>query len=1428
MKTRLFAFLAMALLAPITRAASPSVVLSDSQGISGFELYGNGIFWWDEHGVCGTEFPNDATVRVRGVINGGTHNVERSCEISQGNYNNVVRDDSYAYFFSNRQLMRKAVNAAEADPEQVLVTTNFNPTLRVNQLSSVLELADGVLYWARYTNGVSDFYHMKSDGSEAPHYFLTVVGGAEVKKMKLFRFDDGDGLIDGLAILFGNGKLYRYKFNASGTLNQIANGANDFAIQRRSSLFSSTTYIYAAIGISGVVPQNAGPGFLMRINASGDGSSWMGVYFATGNNQVLSVATDSDESLLFGPSKNIYLAEGVVTCGDLFCAVGDVFIKRHTSPGSTTGWDQIVSTGGGYNLRSDDNWLYFTLTNTIKKISTDAPAQVLDIKADALEVVQAIQDLNSSVRLIADRPTYVRGYAHLATNTTGQSTWFPTAVLYGYLNGSLLPGSPISSINSTLVDSTSDLGTLRSTLNRSFLFELPPEWVDYDIPFVPALLTFNMIVNANHDIPETPASPLANNSVELTQPGQLWRKGWPCIVTVPLLVEGPEYFANGPGFNQILERARSLLPVEDLSVFTYAVTEAVGDPDEPFKIGNADDDVNDEAQSDALDCLEDLDMESDPCEDKDAHYLGMVHPSIPNFNGVSRRDSEVLIARFETNSVSGLIFGGGKSMAHEMGHDYGRRHIACGNFPSDQADFDFSPFPCFLGIPSPSDPSATFGFDYLTFNVINPTNAADLMSYAGNRWISKMTWDAIWGGTPSSFTGESLAEPFAQSAAPKTGESQVLLVRGRVNEPLQLGYFRTFCALDEASAPPARVTASRALVRQLSTLPDNYLLRQLDASGAVRTNTPVRLNEGSNHERHLKFDAFAQYIDFLPTTRVLQLVHTNKLLAERFISANPPSLTIVTQTLDTVAQTLYLHWSASDPDGDPLFFSVQYSPDNGTHWTTLRSGYKPLEITLSTRLLPGSAQARMRVTATDGVLCAMAMTAPFNLPKHAPEPQIHGVNQGQRVKFGTPLRLRGLALDAETGSRSNRLVWNLSGPTSLVATGTFLSLRELPPGTYTAGLTATDPDGQSAATSRQFEILPLTIPDGAAPSLDGLCNDLTYANAAMVHVPVGNGEVIPVHLVHSGSNLFVCFANLKYAGLLQANRTIGLRIETDGSHSTTPSSSDSGFFVDEDGIPFQEIGGRTGMAVAQSPRPGFKAVVHRGTSAWSAEFRIADSLIGGWNHLAGIMFDHDTPHWPPAATDDSPANWASVYLGTNPPAGGNRAPTANAGPDQRVSLRAARDVYLDGSASADPDDQPLQYAWTQLNGPAVTLVNSNTATPRFLASPVSIATPLAFQLVVSDGANSSAPDQVQVTLLPAALAPSTLPQRGYAALRTDGALQFRLIANPGQLYRIESSPDFVRWQTVRTIYADFSGRINFSQVVDFVTNDHLFFRAVSP
>ncbi len=109
---------------------------------------------------------------------------------------------------------------------------------------------------------------------------------------------------------------------------------------------------------------------------------------------------------------------------------------------------------------------------------------------------------------------------------------------------------------------------------------------------------------------------------------------------------------------------------------------------------------------------------------------------------------------------------------------------------------------------------------------------------------------------------------------------------------------------------------------------------------------------------------------------------------------------------------------------------------------------------------------------------------------------------------------------------------------------------------------------------------------------------------------------------------------------------------------------------------------------------------------------------------------------PSGATDRDDMH---VFVTTKQPIPINTAPSADAGSDGRTA--AGLEFVLDGSASDDADGDELTYAWVQISGPSVAIVEGNRSRAR--VTPLEEGDYL-FRLTVIDAAGGSAHDEVLV------------------------------------------------------------------------------------
>ncbi len=1415
LRSRFVIGLLMALSTIASLRAAPVVVDTSSAGtVDGFDLYGNGLVWWTG-GYPGDEVirRTDGIIAIRSALPGvgltvrpsRTFNAVLSPSVTS-TLNGVVRTDSDLFFFGNSLGLRIFRRPIFGQAESAL-GIDFSG-VSYSQVGAMLQYGNTLL-WSVVQGGQSQVRIKALNGPPGGGDEILFQGVGLAKKMVVTRVPQSDAPdFYYLVLLANDGSVWKYVLDPAIQRpgpTFVANNVTDIAVREETHDVSGpifiqlrhTSVIYAATGAN--LSNNRGSGKLVAFDL-GNGSTYTDYDTRDINLQITGVAVDSDR---------IFLTQTPVTPGSgLFASRLDLpnsQLLRRGAPSNgsffgVTDYATIAVQQEGRNLRSDRQWLYWANGNQIRKIKTDAPALELDYRAIGLEAVQTVQDYNNSIPLVAYKGTIVRAYAQLLKNTTGLGNFAPNAQLRGFLNGAELPVSPIYPYSDAVVDTASDLPTLRANLSRSFNFQLPDEWLAQV-----GTLRLEFTVNPTGSVPETGVGPLNNNSAAATLTIVAPRR--PCVVFKTMRSSIPNYdmFAPNSGFGAIVDRANSMLPLDHLKTFFSpgAVVRPqftlLGFKDRSFDIPSDADqalDELDEAQEDS----------HDPPGCTDVHWAGMFPPGVENFNGLGERPGNSLILRMDAVGSRGGIWGsivGGHTLAHELGHNYGRKHIdqttsptGCGtNKPA--GDLDVEPGgqdPCTLGITDLTNAGAPIGYDWLTDTLILPSASADMMTYGSPRWVSPFSWNALVASIPAGVS----------SLGDSTGGTHAALA----NVPAAPAMIGPHPAIFRVTGTIYPETGEAVLLPAwqypAGTLDPVKVQRSLDAAAALPVDAPYRLRllgdpqaaplleqpvaVSSTSEGPAEVLRFSQAVPYVEGVTRIQLVTEGKVLAEIVAGANSPVLKLDAPVIDLDAHTLRLSWTGTDADGDALLFTTQFSNDDGATWQALQVRDPSPGMVVSTTLLRGGAQCRLRVLATDGLHTEIAITEPFALPKQAPILQIHGVRNQQAFPSTAPINARAIAYDPDDGSLDPSAIhWALAGPESRSGVGENLTLRSLAPGTYDLTVTAADSDGATGSANVQLRVLPVEIPEGPAPVLDGLAADAAYATAALVRIRPNNGNRTPtdVRLVHSGGYLYVAFTDLAYTTTPNLPASVGIYFDLDGSRDANSQSSDVGFGISEDGILSQVAGNGSGMVV-QPVASGFTGAVVLGDGAWSAELRIADSLLAGWNHESGFMIVHYFPNlfaqvkiWPPAADVNHPNTWTSAALGPLA-AQPNRPPVALASAPSLLVLGEPQTVTLDGSASYDLDGDALTYTWRQIDGPPVTLKNPDSAQPSFETTTLTAAARLRFELIVGDAVSKSAPAEATVELTTVApLPPAASPELSIAPVH--GGLT--LTAAPGQYDR---------------------------------------------
>jgi hypothetical protein len=636
-------------------------------------------------------------------------------------------------------------------------------------------------------------------------------------------------------------------------------------------------------------------------------------------------------------------------------------------------------------------------------------------------VTQASQNLAHQAPLIADKMTVVRVYIRSDNGVFANVS----AKLHGKRNGAPLPASPRLPRRAIPARPTSITSAMRNNLDDGFLFMLPNSWTRG------GQVTFEVEINDDRAIAERD---YANNVLATavtfhpTPPLMMW------LVRIHYTNAGANLTPTWNDFWPAHDWMHGVYPVHHIAVrdggverFDGALTTVAG----------------------MMELLNDLWRRDfftfeGVAGDEDTIWYGLVHQNVNMARTGMNYASSVELAIGEADPLWG-----GFNMAHEIGHALARQHINCGGPANIDPAYPYNPAWIADGTPL-----GYYGFNTRFTAVVDPTGAADFMSYCwgppfaggGPPWVSDYTYRELWNRIRNNF---SLS---AQSSVVAAQSQETLAVTGLINTATLTATLDHFYR-----------TSDTQIAYEPGAGPFRLLFE--DSMGAPLFSHAFDVDKGEAEESDL--GRFAAALPFPAQTARIVLKHEQTTLVIIPVSAHAPQVTLLAPNGgEVITETVELAWVGVDADGDSLRYMVQYSPDQGMSWRSVAVDLDAASFTLDTRHLPGSAQALIRVVASDGLNTGqdtsdaffMVATKPPDLYLIQPQP-------GAPITPDAPLVLVGYGIDPEDGPLDDAaLTWSSDRDGPLGA-GATLIVPSLSPGEHTITLTGADKDGNETSVS---------------------------------------------------------------------------------------------------------------------------------------------------------------------------------------------------------------------------------------------------------------------------------------------------------------------------------------------------------------------------
>jgi hypothetical protein len=671
----------------------------------------------------------------------------------------------------------------------------------------------------------------------------------------------------------------------------------------------------------------------------------------------------------------------------------------------------------------------------------DACATDLFIKH--FEVTQAIQDLNNSVPLVNNKPTWVRVTVGIGDVPTSVSD--VTGKITGYL-----PDGSSREIFPSPRYITAFKKPNRDSLHHTLNFQLPLEMRN---PHGGGC-TFKIALNPDKAVYETN---FYNNSLNAGSTSLF--NTYPLrIMYIPVSIDNCT--PSDIDFIQAFSLVRKLYPFSD---YSWSKGVVLSSPTDWFCDGDL--------------LLFQIWLYEMAYQDsfEETLYQGLICStskasscfSGSGLGGTNMINEDVSWAILENKPPTGA------TMAHELGHNLDLEHVYNPSSPDIEDPDDSYPWyndvnGNFLGRSSIGE------VGFYGDSIYSPHKYQDFMSYMTPEWVSpyhyKKLADKFIPGWRS--ISQSTKRSNENDIHPKT------IVQDAAMDANQKYFFISgiIISTDSIDLQPVRIIEDDLTGKKPSvSSPYSVELQDKDALTLELTNAEMLRSEGNQKSKIL----FAK-VPYHPNTFKILIKYNGMPVEVIVVSDNTPSVMVVTPNGgEDIHGDQIISWTANDDDGDKLLFDVLYSPGGGRNWIPLVLGTDRNSFLLETMQIPGSDSALIKVVVMDGVNTAYDESdSYFKVVTKAPIQAIISPKEGDIFFKDQIIMFEGYGYDLEDGMVKDSVLQWSSSIDGQLGTGIEFSLTTLSPGIHTIELKTSDKDGNQGTSAISIEVRDVTDYDG--------------------------------------------------------------------------------------------------------------------------------------------------------------------------------------------------------------------------------------------------------------------------------------------------------------------------------------------------------------